>query len=328
MSKFSGIIKGLKGVGHVLRSGAKRRSPEILMVAGTVGVGAAIVTACVQTRKVDEVLEDHEKKMERIKKLREKSAENGENEKFAKETAMVYGETTLRVARIYAGPAGLAIGSIACFFGAKHILKKRNLALAAACTALDTSFKEYRGRVADRFGEEVEKQIRHGVTTKEVEKTVVDENGNETTVKETVTVADGKEDVCMRYFTRHNPNWDNSPDVIKFFMKSSQNALNDLLKSRAYTSPTGIGYVTLNEALAEFDFDAPSDGSGLVLGWIYDKRNPYGNNYIEIDVTACKLPGEKGELEQAYSVVFNVDGDIYSEMYHRDLHSKALGTRG
>lgn len=328
MSKFSGIVKGIKGVGYAVKTGTKRNSPKILMGVGTVGVVAAVVTACVQTRKVDDILDEHEKNMNRIKKLREKSAERGENEKFAKETAMVYGSTTMRMARVYAGPAALAIGSIACFFGANHILNKRNIALAAACTALDTSFKEYRGRVADRFGEEVEKQIRHGVTTTEVEKTITDENGDETTVKETVEVADGKEQVYQRYFTRHNPNWDHSPDNVKFFMLSAQNALNDMLKARAHTSPTGIGHVTFNEALTEFGFDIPADGSGLVLGWIYDKRNPFGNNYIEVDVTPCKLPGEDGKLEQAYSIVFNVDGDIYREMYHRDLRSRVRGIRG
>lgn len=328
MGKFNSLIKGIKGAGYALKTGVKHRSPEILMGIGTIGVGAAIVTACVQTRKIDGVLTEHEKNMDRIKKLREKSAERGENEKFAKETAMVYGSTTLGIARIYAGPAALAVGSVACFFGAKHILKKRNLALAAACTAIDTSFKEYRGRVADRFGEEVEKQIRNGVTTQEIEKTVTDENGNETTVKETVEIGDGQDDAYKRYFTRHNPNWDHSPDNVKFFMMSAQNCLNDLLKSRAYTSPTGIGYVTFNEALAEFGFDVPSDGSGLVRGWLYDKKNPFGNNYIEVDVTPCKLPGEDGKLEQAYVVLFNVDGDIYRELYHRDLRSRVLGTRG
>jgi len=328
MSKFNNIMKGIKGLGHAVKVGAKHRSPEILMGLGTIGVGAAIVTACVQTRKIDDILDDHEKKMSRIKKLREKSAERGENEKFGKETAMVYGSTVLRVARVYAGPALLATSSIACFFGAKHILKKRNLALAAACTALDTSFKEYRGRVADRFGEEVEKQIRHGVTTTEVEKTVTDEDGNETTVKETVEVADGKELVYQRYFTRHNPNWDHSPDQVKFFMLSAQNTLNDMLKARAYSSPTGVGFVTFNEALAEFGFDVPADGSGLVQGWLYDKKNPFGNNYIENDVTPCKLPGQDGTLEQAYSIVFNVDGDIYRELYHRDLRSRVRGIRG
>lgn len=328
MSLLAKAVKGIKGAGHAVKTTTRRNSPKILMVAGTIGVGAAIVTACAQTRKVDEVIADHENNMERIKKLREKSAQRGENEKFAKETAMVYGNTTMRIARIYAGPAALTIGSLACFFGANHILNKRNLALAAACTAIDTSFKEYRGRVSDRFGEEVEKQIRHGIVSKEVEKTVVDENGNETTVKETVDVAEASEDAYKRYFTRHNPNWDRSPDVVRFFMISAQNALNDLLKSRAYTSPNGIGYVTLNEALTEFGFDTPADGSGLVDGWIYDKKNPYGNNYIEISVAPCKLPGEDGTLEQAYSVVFNVDGNIYNELYHRDLRSKVRGIRG
>lgn len=328
MGKIKGIVKGIKGFGFALKSGVKHHSPEILMTVGTVGVVAGVVTACVQTTKVEDVLTEHETNMERIKKLREKSAANGTNEKYGKETAMVYGNTTLRMARLYAGPAVLTVASIACFFGAKRILNKRNFALAAAYTALDNSFNDYRTRVADRFGEEVDRQLRHGVTPTEVETVQVDENGNETTVKEVVNVADGNPDAFTRYFTRSHQHWDRSPDQIKWYMLTVQNDLNDLLKKRAYQNSHGVGYVTFNEALAAYQFDIPSDGSGLVMGWIYDKKNPYANNYIDIDVEPCKLPGEDGKLEQAYSMVFNVDGDIFHEMHRRDLHSKALGTRG
>ena len=80
--------------------------------------------------------------------------------------------------------------SIAAIIGGHHILRKRNIALAAAYTAVDKGFKEYRGRVLERFGEEVDRELRYNIKAKEIEKTVTDANGKETVVKETVDVAD------------------------------------------------------------------------------------------------------------------------------------------
>lgn len=317
--KIKGITKGIKGLAYAVKAGTKRRSPEILMAIGTVGVIATTVTACVQTRKLDDVLTEHENTLDRIKTLRTKSAELGEPNNYGKETVMAYTATTLRVARLYALPLTIGAASLFCFFGAHRILKKRTLALAAAYNALDAGFKQYRGRVADRFGDEVEKQIRHGITPKEIEETIVDENGKEQIVKKTVEVADGKTSPYQKYFTRSNPNWDNSPDSIYFFFKSEQDAMNNLLKHRAYTNPKGIGVVTWNEVLERLGFEMPMDGSGLLVGWMFDAANPLGDNYIDFDVKSVMLPGEDGVLERAYSIDFNVDGNIYKELNDRDL---------
>lgn len=317
--KFKNITKGIKGLAYAIKVGTKRRSPEILMAVGTVGVIATTITACVQTRKLDDVLTEHEHTLERIKSLRTQSTELGEPNNYGKETVMAYTVTTAKIARLYALPLTIGVGSLFCFFGAHRILKKRTLALAAAYNALDAGFKQYRERVADRFGEEVEKQIRHGVTTKEVEEKIVDENGEEKIVKNTVEVADGNCSPYMRYFTRSNPHWDNSPDTIYFYLKTEQEALNNLLKHRAYTNPRGIGVVTYNEVLERLGFEMPMDGCGLLVGWMFDANNPLGDNYIELDVKGCMLPGENGKLEKAFSIDFNVDGNIYKELNDRDL---------
>lgn len=324
MSRFNGISKGIKGFAHAVKAGAKRRSPEILMVVGTVGVVATTVTACVQTRKLDDILIEHEATMDRIKKLRIESAKIEEPNNYGKETAMAYTATTARVARLYALPLTMGVASLFCFFGAHRILKKRALALAAAYNALDAGFKQYRSRVAERFGDEVEKQIRHGVTPKEIEETVTDENGKTQTIKRTVEVADGKTSPYQRYFTRSNPRWDNSPDSVYFMLKSEMEAMNSLLKSRAYSNPMGVGIVTYNEVLERLKFQMPMDGSGLLVGWMYDANNPLGDNYIDFDVKSCMLPGESGKLEKAYSIDFNVDGNIYKELNDRDLARRGL----
>ena len=327
MSKFGSLARGVKGLAYAAKSGVIKHSPEILMGVGTVGVITAGVMACVQTRKLDDVLNEHEDRLNRIKNLQTKSAELGEPQNYGKEAVMVYGSTSLRIARLYALPLTIGAASLICFFGAHKILNKRLLGLAAAYNALDTTFKQYRGRVTDRFGEEVERQIRHGIVSKEVEEIVVDENGEEKTVKKTVNVTEeGIAGAYVRYLTRHNRMWDRSPDVIKFRLLAEQRAANDKLKARARTNPHHVGMLTFNEVLEPMDFDIPDDGSGLVVGWIYDEKHPCGDNFVEFDVTPVMIPGENGKLEQAYAIDFNVDGNIFKELHDRDLARRELAS--
>ena len=324
MAKFD-IINKIKGLPQTVSTGFQSNKPAIYMVLGTGTAIGAIVWACVQTRKLDDILEEHEETMNKIKKLREESEKNGQPENFARETTLAYLSTIGKCARLYAGPTVLFVASQYCYHGAYRDLNKKNVALAGMVKTMDTGFKQYRNRVRDRVGDEVEKEIATGTTTKQIEETVVDENGEEKTVTNEYKVADPNVvSPYGRYFTRHNKHWDRSPDAVKIFFLSEQNYMNDQLKGRALTNAFGVGTYTMNEAFERLDFDAPEDGSGLYNGWIYDEKNPYGDNYIELDVTPCMIPGDTGRLEQAYYVEFNFDGNIAKELHERDLRRKAL----
>ena len=56
----------------------KKKSPEILLAAGLVGFVGTVVLACKATLKADEVLDEHEKKMEDIKDAKRISDEKPE----------------------------------------------------------------------------------------------------------------------------------------------------------------------------------------------------------------------------------------------------------
>lgn len=58
---------------------------------------------------------------------------------------IVYTQTALKVAKVYAPAIILGGLSITAILTSNNILRKRNIALAAAYTAVDKSFKEYRG---------------------------------------------------------------------------------------------------------------------------------------------------------------------------------------
>ena len=141
----------------------KKHEPEILVVVGAVGAVTSTVLACKATLKVSEVLSEHK---ETIDTIHETAAREDMKEKYTaedekKDVRIVYTQTALKIAKEYAPAVILGTLSLGCMFASNNMLRKRNAALAVAYATIDKSFKEYRGRVAERFGSEVE-QVKAG----------------------------------------------------------------------------------------------------------------------------------------------------------------------
>ena len=143
----------------------QKKSPEILVAVGVVGVVASAVMACKATPKACKVAEKNAQQLDTIHTADENGVTNaGEvytKEDVRRDTIQVYTQTGISYVKLYAPAVLLGAASITCILSSHHILKKRNVALAAAYTALDRNFKDYRDRVLDRFGEQVEKELRY-----------------------------------------------------------------------------------------------------------------------------------------------------------------------
>ncbi len=278
----------------------KKHSPEILIVAGVVGVVASAVMACKATKKVDEVIDEHKEMMDVVR-----SKDSTPNE-VKKETTMVYANTGFKLAKLYGPSIVLGVASLTSIISSNQILRKRNAALAMSYAALDKGFKEYRQRVVDRFGDEVEKQIFYNIQPQEIEESIIDDKGKEKKIKKTVSVADPiLSSPYARYFTRSNPNWRADDDYNMTFISLRQSYFNDVLKSK--------GHLTLNEVYSELGLKETK--TGMVCGWIYDVNNPTGDNCVIFNTTEVYLPNEfDGSLERAIAIDFNVDGNIYDMM--------------
>lgn len=276
----------------------KKHSPEILIVTGVVGVVTSAVMACKATKKLDPILEDHEALMDRVRQ-EEDPAE------LKSMTTKVYVSTAAKVAKLYAPAVGLGVASLACIIGSNQILRKRNVALAASAAALNKGFQEYRERVTERFGEEVEKQIFYNLQPEEVEETVTDDKGKEKKIKKTVGVVDPNlTSPFSKYFTKSNVNWKNDDDWNKTFVSLRQSYFNDVLKAK--------GSLTLNEVYREMGFKETKEG--MINGWFYDPDDPNLKNFVQLTATEVYLHNENGQLERALAIDFNVDGDIYDMM--------------
>lgn len=290
----------------------QKKSPEILVVAGVVGVVVSAIMACKATPKALKVAEKTSEDIDRIQNA-EESGVTQAGEAYTQEDArndriQVYSHTGFQYVKLYAPAILLGAASITCILTSHKILRKRNMALAAAYATLDQSFKDYRGRVLERFGEQVEKELRYNIKAKEIETTVVDENGKEKKVKETVDVADegwdpSKYSPYARIFDEGHSAYMKDAEQNKFYLLARQAQANDRLKSR--------GHLFLNEVYEMLGF--PLTKAGAVVGWIYDPKEPMGDNFVDFgiyEVCREKAVDFVNGYERSFILDFNVVGDI------------------
>ena len=287
----------------------KKHSPEILVVAGVIGGVTAAVMACKATTKAGDILDDTKKQLDIIHQGMEDGKINEveyTQEDGKKDMTIVYTQTAVKFIKLYGPSVALGTASIVAILAGHNITKKRNAALTAAYATLDTSFKDYRNRVIERFGAELDKELKYDIKAQEVEETVTNEDGTESTVKKTVNVLDpNKISDYARVWDDGNNGWTKNPEYNLAFLKSQQNYFNDLLKAR--------GYVFLNEVYDALGF--PYTQAGQIVGWIYDEENPIGDNFIDFGIYDYVTdPAKKAFIngeERSILLDFNVDGNVW-----------------
>ena len=301
--KFVNVYNGVKGK-------VEKHSPEILMGVGVVGVVTGTVMACRATLKLNDILEEAQETRDKIKEVA--SNPNYEDkyteEDAKKDLAVNCIQTGVKVAKLYAPAVAVGVAGVGCVLASHDIMKKRNVALSAAYLTVDKSFKEYKQRVVDRFGEEVEKEIRYGIKAEEIIETVTDEEGNETTVTETVkTMNPTLYSDYARFFDEASPCWQNDPEYNLMFLRAQQQYANDLLRAK--------GRLFLNDVYDMLGIEKTK--AGQVVGWVYDRENPNGDNFVDFgiyDMSKERVRAFVNGYETNILLDFNVDGNIWDLM--------------
>lgn len=305
MKNKTEILKSVNGVTSKAVMKLKKHSPEILVVAGIAGTVVSAVLACKATTKVAEILDETKGTLDTIHEGMETGAINGQeytNEDGKKDTVVVYAQTGMKLAKLYGPAIILGTLSVTSILASNNILRKRNVALGAAYAAIDKSFKEYRGRVIERFGEQVDTELKYGIKAKKFEEIEVDpETGKEKKVKKTVMVADPnlQSDYAV-YFDSKSRNYETNPDYNRMFLKAQQAFANDKLQTR--------GHLFLNEVLD--DLDLPRTPAGQIVGWTAD--GPDG--YVNFRIVEVERETEDGRHEPVLLLDFNVEGNIWEKM--------------
>lgn len=291
----------------------RKHSPEILVTAGVVGTVASAVMACKATTKVSDILEDTQNKVNQVHAVLED--ENVSEDKYSqedgkKDLAIIYIQSGVKFAKLYAPAVALGALSLGCILTSNNILRKRNVALAAAYATIDQGFKEYRGRVVERFGEAVDRELKYNIKAQKVTETVVDEEtGKEKKVKKTIEVVGDPNQYSdyARFFDESCAAWEKDPEYNLMFLKAEQSYANDRLRAN--------GYLFLNDVYDRLGI--PRSKAGQVVGWVYNEDNPVGDNYVDFgiyDINREVVREFVNGYERSILLDFNVDGNIWDLM--------------
>lgn len=120
-------------IGGKCRLFFKKNSSTVLTTMGVIGFVGTIVLAIKETPKAIDILKKEEKeKGEKLSKI----------------------EIIKKTASTYTPMAVLGISSIACLFGANVLNRKQQACLASAYAFLNTSYKQYKDKIKEVFGED------------------------------------------------------------------------------------------------------------------------------------------------------------------------------
>lgn len=203
----------------------RKHSSTILTCLGAAGVVATSVLVAKETPKAEiAVTKATYKKGETLTKF----------EKFK------------TVAPIYIPSVIVGASTLACMFGANILNKKQQAALASAYALLDSSYKEYVGKVRELYGEEGDMKVRTEIAKDHYE--------------EDMSVAREK----LLFFDNHTLQFFESTieDVL-----SAEHRLNEML--------TNMGYASLNDFYELLGLP-PIEG-GNAIGWSVSSSDEFVN---------------------------------------------------
>ena len=289
-----------------------KKSPEIMLGVGVVGVVVGTVLACKATLKVEKVVQETKETLnniEQAKKVIRESEEVLEKELYSetdykRDIAITYVKTGVELAKLYMPAIAITGVSIMLIVGSHNILSKRNAAIAAAYKLVDEGFKQYRERVRAEYGEDAEQKLRFG--EKEIKVIETNAKGKEKEVTKKVLGSNDLLPYSFVFSEETATQYKRSYDMNLTLLRSIQRYANDRLNIR--------GHVFLNEILDDLGLERTVPGA--VVGWVdgYNPHNPKNDHYITI---GCDDPvnEEKADPHEAmlqpFYLNFNVDGNIY-----------------
>ena len=297
------IVNSATKVFNKVAFNLRKNAPEIMVVGGVVGGIVSTVLACKATTKAQLVLDEAKNRVDQVHAVLEEPdyKDKYTEEDSKKDLAIIYAQTGVKLVKTYAPAIGLGVLSIASILGGHNILRKRNLALAAAYTTIDKAFKDYRDNVVERFGESIDKQMRYNLKAETITEKVEDpETGKKKSVKKEVLVpeGDGVYSGYARMFDQGNYAWENDAQLNRAFLSSQEEFANQKLRAQ--------GYLFLSDVYKVLGFR--DDRASHCVGWVFDEENPKGDNYVSFGFR--DNPDFMNGHEPSVILDFNVDGPI------------------
>ena len=220
-------------------------SPKAKIVVGVVGLIGAAVYACINSANVKEAVEEEKEIFDDIHRVRQSQegllpedekipddiTECYSNRDYAKDVIRASFEFGKKVVKYYAVPLAVGLVSTLLIFNGMNVLNTRNVALSASLASLSACFQEYRERVKNRFGQEVEDELYYAAEYKEVKH----EETGEVEKKMVATIGESPNSPYIVLFNQDCAEWVNDINYCEHTLRGIRAKLqNELDTKRAF----------------------------------------------------------------------------------------------
>lgn len=304
-----------------IKNGATKKSPELLVIGGTVAFVATLVSMRKTTLKTKEIVDNANDQVDAINNT-PKSAEYTDEDAF-EDIKKVKRASAVKLVKAAVPTIVLALGTISCFWGADYIRKQRHAALFAAAEMTMHSYENYRKGVIEKYGPDVDKELKYKLFRSEQEVEVTDEKtGRKKRKKETVweTNYDGYSQFA-RIFDEYHPKYqrlivdsrkypnDDAPYGMANldWVLCQQKAANQKLRRE--------GRLVLNDVYEMLQYEKTEEGA--LAGWVWDINDQSCLDDMHIDFGIFDYDKETWKAimlgkEKSFVIDFNIDTlDVY-----------------
>lgn len=286
----------------------KKAAPDICLVTGLVLSGVAMVEFCKKTIEAKPTFDEFKEEMVVLKEANK----DEETAPFARDKAIALTKKAgVKLVKAYWKPVLLWSASTGLIIKSHTILKDRNVALTALATGLGAELRTLHQRIIERYGEQVDHELKHGIKYETVDETRIDEaTGSEVVDQKQIPVCDdsatGGTSIYARYFDDSSRLWVNDAETNLITLKGLEHDCNQILQDE--------GILFLNDVYRKLDMKPTK--AGQKVGWRYFRNkedNIYGDNYISFGIHNVHRRGNRDFVngyESAILLDFNVDGAV------------------
>ena len=296
-------VKTLSKYGRKALWMLRKHGPDIAMAIGIGSGGAALFTACKETRQLDTVIEPHQEKIEEIHRtVAEAPAETKELVAIGskRELTCAYTRAAVDVARLYGPAIGFSALSVAGVLGSYVTLRRRHArltkqykTLVEAYATMYGAFQAYRSRVAGYLGADNEQQLYHGIAT-----AIDSETGEEVVIEGTTPVSHNNEYQIV--FDEECEAWNSNPDYAREKLANATSYLDNLIEAQGYAFGNDLNY----------ELGIPFTKTGQIVGWINDPTNKNSDCHVDLRITEKRREYPDGSWDIVFYLDPNYDGPI------------------
>ena len=317
------LLATIKTSAFVVKNVVIKNLPKIAVGIGTISVVAGGIDACHKTLKAPALIDEHNKKMAKIHEaieLAEAGSIEYDNSIRRRDTFTAYVSTSVAFAKLYWRPITLVGLGFTSIFGGFGVLSARHAAAVGAFTTMSEQYNDYRARVVEEYGQDVDRRLA-GEMVKAESITVVDNSEDGTSKEIEVNAIDLRSvtnDTFTFDFNYKVPSWDDGSYLfVENYIEQTKLVLTHKLQHRT-------DHITALDVAREFQFDKVPENNwkmakAMFYGWINRPGATVDIDYVPyVEVFPADEADEQFPMQIPIDVTNDDQFEWFRHMYITD----------